>query len=88
MFEQVRKKIATLLGIDESKIKMQSRFTEDLKADSLDIVQMLIALEDDFGLEFSDDEINNWKTVGDIVKYLENIKQSYFIIQAGKVNNY
>ncbi|MGI6136647.1 MAG: acyl carrier protein [Christensenellales bacterium] len=74
MFEQVRKKIATLLGIDESKIKMQSRFTEDLKADSLDIVQMLIALEDDFGLEFSDDEINNWKTVGDIVKYLENIK--------------
>ncbi|NMA59116.1 MAG: acyl carrier protein [Clostridiales bacterium] len=74
MFEQVRKKIATLLGIDESKIKMQSRFTEDLKADSLDIVQMLIALEDDFGVEFSDDEINNWKTVGDIVKYLENIK--------------
>jgi acyl carrier protein len=74
MFEQVRKKIAALLGIDESKIKMESRFTEDLKADSLDIVQMLIALEDDFNVEFSDDEINTWKTVGDIVKYLEKVK--------------
>lgn len=71
MFEQVKKKIATLLGIEESKIKLESRFTEDLKADSLDIVQMLVALEDDFNIEFSDEEINSWKTVGDIVDYLE-----------------
>lgn len=71
MFESVKKHIAELLGIKESLIKLESNFVEDLNADSLDIVQMLIVLEDEFKVEFSDDEIASLKTVGDIVAFIE-----------------
>lgn len=71
MFERVRKHIAELLGIKESLITPDSKFVEDLNADSLDIVQMLIVLEDAFNVEFSDDEIASLKTVGDIVSFVE-----------------
>lgn len=71
MFERVRKHIAELLGIKESLITPDSKFVEDLNADSLDIVQMLIVLEDEFNVEFSDDEIATLKTIGDIVSFVE-----------------
>ncbi|OQC15724.1 MAG: Acyl carrier protein [Firmicutes bacterium ADurb.Bin080] len=71
MLEKVRKHIAELLGIKEGIITPDSKLVEDLKADSLDIVQMLIVIEDEFNVEFSDDEIASLKTVGDIVAFIE-----------------
>ena len=71
MFEKVQSMIAELMVIDKNKIKGESKFIEDLKADSLDIVQMLIAMENEFGVEFDDDEMHSIKSVGDVVRYLE-----------------
>lgn len=71
MLEKVKKHIAELLGTKENLITPESKLVEDLKADSLDIVQMLIVLEDEFKVEFSDDEIASLKTVGDIVSFIE-----------------
>ena len=75
MFEKVQALIAELMGLDKSKITESSDFIVDLKADSLDIVQMLIAMENEFGVEFDDEEMHNIKTVGDVVTYLKkNVK--------------
>lgn len=75
MFEKVQALIAELMGLDKSKITESSDFIVDLKADSLDIVQMLIAMENEFGVEFDDEEMHNIKTVGDVVVYLKkNVK--------------
>lgn len=70
MFEKVRKLIAEQLGIEESKVKETSDFITDLQADSLDIVQMLIAMETEFGIEFDDSEMQNVKTVADVVAFI------------------
>ncbi len=72
MFEKVRKLIAEQLGIEESKIKETSDFITDLQADSLDIVQMLIAMETEFGIEFDDSEMQNVKTVADVVAFISS----------------
>lgn len=74
MFEKVQSMIAELMVIDKNKIKGESKFIEDLKADSLDLVQMLIAMENEFGIEFSDGEIQKVKTVNDVVNFIENHK--------------
>lgn len=74
MFEKVQSMIAELMVIDKNKIKGESKFIEDLKADSLDLVQMLIAMENEFGIEFGDDEIQKVKTVNDVVNFIENHK--------------
>ena len=71
-FEKVRKLIADELSIDESKITLESRLSEDLGADSLDAVELIMALEDEFGVEVSDEIAQSIRTVGDIVKILEN----------------
>ena len=66
--------IADQLMIDESEITLESDFVKDLNADSLDLVQMLIMLEKEYGITFTDDEIKSVKTVGDVVGYIENGK--------------
>ncbi len=71
-FEGIKTIIVELLGVDESKVTMDARFREDLEADSLDLVEMIMAFEDKFGGEISDDDAQNIKTVGDAVKYLED----------------
>ncbi len=71
-FEKVRKLIADELSIDEAKITLESRLSEDLGADSLDAVELIMALEDEFGVEVSDEIAQSIRTVGDIVKILEN----------------
>lgn len=63
--------IADAMMIEEDQITEETRFIEDLHADSLDIVQMIIAMEREFGKKFSDDEIAKIKTVGDVVSYLK-----------------
>lgn len=70
-FEDVKAIIVDLLGADESKIVSEARFREDLEADSLDIVEMIMAFEDKFGSEISDEDAQNITTVGDAVTYID-----------------
>ena len=67
--------IKDLLGADEDKITMEARFREDLEADSLDLVELIMAFEDKFGAEISDDDAQKITTVGEAVKYIESNKK-------------
>ena len=71
MFEKVQAIIANELGIDKDKITMESRLAEDLGADSLDAVELIMALEDEFGIEVDDEAATKIKKVSDIVEFLE-----------------
>lgn len=71
-FEQVKATIVELLGADGSKVTREARFREDLEADSLDIVELIMALEDKMGIEISDEDAQNITTVGQAVDYIEN----------------
>jgi acyl carrier protein len=70
VFDRVKAIIVELLGTDESEIKMESRFREDLEADSLDLVELIMAMEEEFGGEISDEEAQKITTVDEAVKYL------------------
>ena len=70
-FQEVKEVIVDLLGVDESKVTLEARFREDLEADSLDLVEMIMAFEDKFGSEISDEDAQKISTVGDIVKYID-----------------
>ena len=70
-FEKVRDIIVEQLGVDADNIKMESRFKEDLEADSLDLVELIMAFEDEFGGEISDEEAQQIKSVGQAVEYLQ-----------------
>ena len=71
----VLEKVAAILSaqveVDADKITMDTDFVEDLNADSLDVVDMLMSLEDEFDVEIPDEEIENIHTVGDLVSYIE-----------------
>lgn len=68
----VKEIIVDLLGVDAGKISPESRFREDLEADSLDIVELIMAMEDKFGSEISDEDAQKLTTVGEVVKYIED----------------
>ncbi len=68
---KVKKIVADQLEVDISKLTKETTF-EDIDADSLDIVELVMALEEEFDLEISDQEIENIKTVGDVIKYIES----------------
>lgn len=74
MFEKIKAIIANELNIDESKITLESSLSEDLGADSLDAVELIMALEDEFGVTVSDDDAQSIRTVGDIVELVEKTK--------------
>ena len=71
VFENVKKMIAKQLKADEATITMDTRLVEDLKADSANVMVMIMDLEDNYGIVVEDDQIMNLKTVGDVVKYIE-----------------
>ncbi|MGI5894038.1 MAG: acyl carrier protein [Candidatus Merdivicinus sp.] len=71
VFEKVRDILVEQLDVEEEKVSMEASITDDLGADSLDIVDLVMSLEDEFGVEIPDDQVENIKTVGDIVKYIE-----------------
>ena len=73
MFEKVQAIIANELGIAKEEITLESRLAEDLGADSLDAVELIMALEDEFGVEVNDDDAQGIKTVGDIVALVEKL---------------
>ena len=71
MFEQVKNVIVDTLSCDAEAVTMDARLVEDLEADSLDAVELNMALEDALGFSIDDEELQNMKTVGDIVRCLE-----------------
>ncbi len=74
-FAEVKGIIVDLLGIEDSKVTLESRFREDLEADSLDLVELIMAFEEKYGGEISDEEAQKVQTVGDIVSHIEaNLK--------------
>ncbi len=73
MFEKVAKLLAEQLGIPQSKITADSKIVDDLGADSLDVVELLMTLEDETGKTIPDDEVTKIKTVGEIVEILEKL---------------
>ncbi|MEO1784169.1 acyl carrier protein [Thermodesulfobium sp. 4217-1] len=70
IFDRVKKIISNQLGIEEGTIEMGSSFVDDLGADSLDTVEMVMAFEEEFGAEIPDKDVEKIKTVGDAVKFL------------------
>ena len=72
VFEKIRALLAEQLDIDPSKITMDSDIMSDFEADSLDIVDMVMTLEDEFGVEGPDDAIETLHTVGDVVNFVES----------------
>ena len=73
-FSEIKKIIVDLLGSDESKVTMEARFREDLEADSLDLVELIMAFEDKFGAEISDEAAQKITTVGEAVNYINSHK--------------
>ncbi|MBR5485410.1 MAG: acyl carrier protein [Oscillospiraceae bacterium] len=71
-FEKVKAILCEQLDLDESQVTMNAEVINDLGADSLDIVDLVMTLEDEFDTEVPDEEIETLKTVGDIVKYVED----------------
>lgn len=72
MFEKIREIIADKLSVSEDEITMDSAFLEDLNADSLDIVELIMALEDELDMEIPDEDAENFVTVGDVVKFVKS----------------
>lgn len=70
-FGQVKEIIVELLGVEESKVSAESKFREDLEADSLDLVELIMAFEEKFGGEISDEDAQKINTVGEVVTYID-----------------
>ena len=75
VFEKVKKSIVEQLGVEESEVTMDASITDDLGADSLDQVELVMALETEFNLDIPDEEAEKIKTVGDAVKYIEEVTE-------------
>ena len=71
IFEKLKKMIAEQLDVEESEIKETTSITDDLGADSLDVVDLVMAVEEEFDVTIPEDQVENIKTVGDIVAYVE-----------------
>ena len=72
VFDKIRDILAVQLDTDANDMTMDTRIVEDLGADSLDVVEMLMAAYDEFGVEVPDDKIEGLKTIGDVVEYIQN----------------
>ncbi len=70
-YNELKVIVKDLLGVDEEKITMEARFREDLEADSLDLVELIMAFEDKFGAEISDEDAQKITTVGEVVAYID-----------------
>ncbi len=70
-FSSVKEIIVELLGVEESKVTAESKFREDLEADSLDLVELIMAFEEKFGGEISDEDAQKINTVGEVVAYID-----------------
>ena len=71
VFEKVKSIVADQLDVEEEKVTAEASITEDLGADSLDVVDLVMSIEEEFDIEIPDEAVENIKTVGDIVSYIE-----------------
>jgi acyl carrier protein len=71
VMEKVKKMIVEQLGVNESEVIPEAKFIDDLGADSLDIVELIMALEDEYGIEIPDEDAEKLETVGDAITYIE-----------------
>ena len=75
MFDKLKEIIADKLSVNEDEITMESTFIDDLGADSLDIVELIMALEEELEMEIPDEDAEGFKTVGDVVEYITEHKE-------------
>ena len=74
MFEQIKKIVAENLNVEEESVTLEASFKEDLKADSLDLFEMVMALEEEFDMEIPSEDLEQLETVQDVITYIENNK--------------
>ena len=74
IFDEIKDIIIDQLQVDESEVTMDTNLMKDLSADSLDAVEIIMAIEEEFGIEIPDEEAENFQTFGDLVKYVEENK--------------
>ena len=74
IFDKIKDIIIDQLQVEESDVDMDTNLMKDLSADSLDAVEIIMAIEDEFGIEIPDEDAENIQTVGDLVKYVEENK--------------
>ena len=72
IFQALKELIVEQLGVDEEKVTMDAAFTDDLGADSLDVVELVMSIEERFNVEISDDQADKLLAVSDLVKYIKN----------------
>ena len=72
VLEKIKNIVAEQLDVDESEVVPEANFVDDLGADSLDLTELIMAMEDEFGLEIDDEEAQNLRTVNDAIKYIES----------------
>jgi acyl carrier protein len=72
IFEKVKEVIIEQLGVEDEAISLETSFIDDLGADSLDIVELIMALEEEFDMEIPDSEAEKISTVGDVIEYIKN----------------
>lgn len=71
VYERLQSIVAEQLGVEPDQVVREAEFVQDLNADSLDMVELVMSLEEEFGVEISDDEVENLRTVGDAVDYID-----------------
>lgn len=74
MFEEIRKIVAENLGVDENTIQMDTSFKEDLEADSLDLFEMVMALEESYDVEIPSEDLEELTNIAEVMKYIESHK--------------
>ena len=74
VLDQIKEILKDTMDIDESKITLDAKIKEDLELDSLDSVELIMSAEEEFGIEIPDEDVMNFKTVNDIVNYIEEHK--------------
>lgn len=72
VFEKVKETLCEQLDVEEDKVTLEASIIDDLGADSLDVVDLIMSLEEEFEIEIPDEDVEHMKTVGDIVKYVED----------------
>jgi len=70
-YDRLKKIVVEQLGVDEADVKLEASFVDDLNADSLDLVELIMSLEEEFGTEISDEDAERIRTVGDAVEYID-----------------
>jgi acyl carrier protein len=71
IFEKVKERVSDILGVDADDVTLESSFMDDLGADSLDVVELIMALEEEFEIEIPDEEAEKIQTVSDVVDYIK-----------------